>query len=145
MPQLVAAVTRDDTIATSVGSFLLLIFINLTGFVLNAGDIKPWWIWGEWPHIAWRPPSSRPSISDALTNALTPSSTTPPTGYWVGAHPHLDEFPLAACDSRPVSLTLPASPAAGQPLCVAKPRPLHQRVHLQVGSWQPQRLLASSA
>lgn len=52
--QLIAMVCREDTIATSVGSMLLLLFINLTGFVLNKSDIPPWWIWGYWPNpYAW--------------------------------------------------------------------------------------------
>ncbi|KAL4419611.1 hypothetical protein ABPG77_001665 [Micractinium sp. CCAP 211/92] len=52
--QLIAAVCRDDTIATSVGSLFLLLFINLTGFVLNKSNIPPWWIWGFWANpYAW--------------------------------------------------------------------------------------------
>ncbi|KAK2077910.1 hypothetical protein QBZ16_003778 [Prototheca wickerhamii] len=45
---LIAAITRNDTIATAVGSFFLLIFINVSGFVLNASDIPPWWLGGFW-------------------------------------------------------------------------------------------------
>ncbi|KAL6781025.1 hypothetical protein ACKKBG_A09460 [Auxenochlorella protothecoides x Auxenochlorella symbiontica] len=45
---LIAAVARNDTIATAAGSFFLLIFINLSGFVLNTSDIPPWWLGGFW-------------------------------------------------------------------------------------------------
>jgi ABC-type multidrug transport system permease subunit len=48
--QLVASVARDDTIATAIGSAFLLIFINLNGFVINAADVPPWWLWGLWPN-----------------------------------------------------------------------------------------------
>ena len=46
--QLVAAVCRDDTIATAVGSFFLLIFINISGFVINASSVPAWWLEGLW-------------------------------------------------------------------------------------------------
>lgn len=45
MFQLVAAVARDDTIATAIGAFLLLVFVNLSGFILNKNQIRGWWIW----------------------------------------------------------------------------------------------------
>ena len=38
----------DDTIATAVGACFLCIFIQLTGFVLNALQIRGWWIWAYW-------------------------------------------------------------------------------------------------
>lgn len=46
--QLIAAVTRNDTIATACGSFFLLMFISLNGYVLNKNNIPPWWIWAYW-------------------------------------------------------------------------------------------------
>lgn len=42
--QLIAAVCRDDTISTATGSFFLLIFINISGFVINTGSVPPWWL-----------------------------------------------------------------------------------------------------
>jgi hypothetical protein len=48
--QLIAAICRDDTIATAVGSFFLLIFINISGFVINAQSVPPWWLEGLWPN-----------------------------------------------------------------------------------------------
>jgi len=41
--QLIAAVCQDDTITTAVGSLFLLIFINISGYVINAGSVPPWW------------------------------------------------------------------------------------------------------
>eukprot|EP00887_Chlorella_sp_A99_P000995 scaffold5.g995.t1 len=46
--QCIAAIACDDTIATSIGSFMLLILINLTGFVLSRNKIPPWWYGGYW-------------------------------------------------------------------------------------------------
>lgn len=46
--QLLAAVCRDDTIATAAGSFFLLVFICLSGFVVNAASVPPWWLEGLW-------------------------------------------------------------------------------------------------
>jgi len=47
--QLIAAVARDDTIATAFGSFFILIFVNLSGFVIITSDIPGWWQEGFWP------------------------------------------------------------------------------------------------
>ena len=90
--QLVAAICRDDTIATAAGSFMLLIFINLTGFVLNYADIPPWWLEGGWggrgyPHAAscTTPTSHRAHPAPPRRPAPPPS---PPhthcarAGYW---------------------------------------------------------------
>lgn len=48
--QLIAAVARDDTIATAFGSFFILIFVNLSGFVIITSDIPGWWQEGFWPN-----------------------------------------------------------------------------------------------
>lgn len=48
--QLIAAVCRDDTISTAVGSFFLLIFINISGFVINTDSVPAWWLQGLWPN-----------------------------------------------------------------------------------------------
>ncbi|KAL4447582.1 hypothetical protein ABPG75_004801 [Micractinium tetrahymenae] len=73
--QLIAAVCRDDTIATSVGSLFLLLFINLTGFVLNKTDIPPWWIWMYWANpFAW------------VTRALAINEFT--AGHWMRPDPY---------------------------------------------------------
>ena len=44
----IAAVCRNDTIATAIGSFFLLIFINTSGFVLSAATIPPWYLGAFW-------------------------------------------------------------------------------------------------
>lgn len=46
--QMVAAIFRDDTVSTAVGSFFLLIFINISGFVINASSVPGWWQQGLW-------------------------------------------------------------------------------------------------
>ncbi|XP_043709771.1 pleiotropic drug resistance protein 1-like [Telopea speciosissima] len=39
---------RNMIIANTFGSFALLIFMALGGFVLSRDNIKKWWIWGYW-------------------------------------------------------------------------------------------------
>lgn len=39
---------RDDTLAISVASFLLLLLVNTTGFVLNASSIPDMWKGAFW-------------------------------------------------------------------------------------------------
>lgn len=53
--QLIAAICRDDTIATAVGSTFLLIFINVSGFVIIASDIPSYFKYPAfWPNpYAW--------------------------------------------------------------------------------------------
>ncbi|XVE88990.1 hypothetical protein DITRI_Ditri19aG0114000 [Diplodiscus trichospermus] len=46
--RLIAAIGRNDIIANTFGSFVLLIVFTLGGFVLSREDIKKWWIWGYW-------------------------------------------------------------------------------------------------
>ena len=48
--QTVAAVCRDDTISPAVGSFLLLIFINISGFIIIPSAVPGWWQEGLWPN-----------------------------------------------------------------------------------------------
>ncbi|KAI9122317.1 hypothetical protein K1719_007006 [Acacia pycnantha] len=46
--RLIAAVSRDMTVALTLGSFSLAILFAMGGFVLSKDDIKKWWIWGFW-------------------------------------------------------------------------------------------------
>lgn len=50
----VAAVTKNDTLAISVASFLMLLLVNTTGFVLNAAAIPAMWKGAFWANpFAW--------------------------------------------------------------------------------------------
>nr|KYP53996.1 Pleiotropic drug resistance protein 1 [Cajanus cajan] len=44
----IAALGRNMIVASSFGSFALLILFTLGGFILSKNDIKDWWIWGYW-------------------------------------------------------------------------------------------------
>ncbi|BFG42849.1 hypothetical protein CerSpe_291230 [Prunus speciosa] len=44
----IAGVGRSLTIASTFGSFALVMLFSLGGFVLSREDIKKWWIWGYW-------------------------------------------------------------------------------------------------
>ncbi|KAI4355693.1 hypothetical protein L6164_004441 [Bauhinia variegata] len=44
----IAALGRNMIVANTFGSFALLAFISLGGFILSKDDIKNWWIWGFW-------------------------------------------------------------------------------------------------
>lgn len=43
-----ASVARDPVIGNTLGTFILLVFFFLGGFLLPKDDVKPWWIWGYW-------------------------------------------------------------------------------------------------
>ncbi|KAM4111355.1 hypothetical protein ACJW30_05G061000 [Castanea mollissima] len=44
----IAATGRTMVVASTFGSFALLLLFALGGFVLSKEDIKKWWIWGYW-------------------------------------------------------------------------------------------------
>jgi ABC-type multidrug transport system ATPase subunit len=44
----VAALGRDMVVASTFGSFALLVILVLGGFILSRDNIKVWWIWGYW-------------------------------------------------------------------------------------------------
>ncbi|KAI3789672.1 hypothetical protein L2E82_02474 [Cichorium intybus] len=44
----IAAMGRNMIVASTFGSFALLILFALGGFVLSRDDVKGWWIWGYW-------------------------------------------------------------------------------------------------
>ncbi|KAJ4718271.1 Pleiotropic drug resistance ABC transporter [Melia azedarach] len=44
----IAATGRNMIVASTFGSFALLLLFALGGFVLQRDDIKKWWIWGYW-------------------------------------------------------------------------------------------------
>ncbi|KAK3411003.1 hypothetical protein EUGRSUZ_J03025 [Eucalyptus grandis] len=46
--RLIAALGRNQIIASTFGSFALFTLYALGGFVLSREDIKKWWIWGYW-------------------------------------------------------------------------------------------------
>ncbi|KAJ0007114.1 hypothetical protein Pint_29977 [Pistacia integerrima] len=46
--RLTAALARDLIIATTFGSFILLVLFANSGFVLSRDEVKKWWIWGYW-------------------------------------------------------------------------------------------------
>ncbi|XP_077211685.1 pleiotropic drug resistance protein 1-like [Tasmannia lanceolata] len=43
-----AALGRDMIVANTFGSFGLVTFLILGGFILSREDVKKWWIWGYW-------------------------------------------------------------------------------------------------
>ncbi|CAH9083117.1 unnamed protein product [Cuscuta europaea] len=43
-----AVVSRSLIIAFVAGSFVMLIFVCLGGFILSREDVKKWWLWGYW-------------------------------------------------------------------------------------------------
>ncbi|XP_042498687.1 ABC transporter G family member 39-like [Macadamia integrifolia] len=48
MFRLVAALARDMVVSYTFGTFVLLMFGTLGGFILSRDDVKKWWIWGYW-------------------------------------------------------------------------------------------------
>ncbi|KAJ7962917.1 Pleiotropic drug resistance protein 1 [Quillaja saponaria] len=44
----IAALGRNMIVANTFGSFALLMFVALGGFILSKDDVKKWWIWGFW-------------------------------------------------------------------------------------------------
>ncbi|KAK9939882.1 hypothetical protein M0R45_016563 [Rubus argutus] len=44
--RLIAAVGRTEVVATTIGTFTLLMVFVLGGFIVSKDDIKPWMIWG---------------------------------------------------------------------------------------------------
>ncbi|KAF1859242.1 hypothetical protein Lal_00009826 [Lupinus albus] len=44
----IAALGRNMIVANTFGSFAVLTFLSLGGFVISKKDIKSWWIWGYW-------------------------------------------------------------------------------------------------
>ncbi|XP_039166274.1 pleiotropic drug resistance protein 1 isoform X4 [Eucalyptus grandis] len=46
--RLIAALGRNVIVANTFGSFGLLAFMVLGGFIISRDDVKPWWIWGYW-------------------------------------------------------------------------------------------------
>ncbi|KAK9923261.1 hypothetical protein M0R45_031690 [Rubus argutus] len=43
-----AAICRNMIVANTLGSFIVIIFLTLGGFILSRDDIKKWWTWGYW-------------------------------------------------------------------------------------------------
>ncbi|KAG0577501.1 hypothetical protein M758_5G154100 [Ceratodon purpureus] len=48
MFRMIAGIFRTMVLASTGGTFLLLIIFMLGGFILPRPIIKPWWIWGYW-------------------------------------------------------------------------------------------------
>lgn len=46
--RLISALGRNVIIASTFGSFVLLVVMVLGGFVLSRDDIPKWWLWGYW-------------------------------------------------------------------------------------------------
>ncbi|WCJ20350.1 ABC transporter G family member 39 [Euphorbia peplus] len=46
--RLVAVTGRNVVVASTFGSFALLIVVVMGGFVISRNDVKPWWKWGYW-------------------------------------------------------------------------------------------------
>ncbi|KAJ1429097.1 P-loop containing nucleoside triphosphate hydrolase [Sesbania bispinosa] len=44
----IAALGRNMIVANTFGSFALLTFLTLGGFIISRKDIKSWWIWAYW-------------------------------------------------------------------------------------------------
>ncbi|KAL1298136.1 hypothetical protein HN51_042543 [Arachis hypogaea] len=44
----IAALGRNMIVANTFGSFAILAFLSLGGFLLSRKNIKDWWIWGYW-------------------------------------------------------------------------------------------------
>jgi len=44
----IAGLARHQVVASTLGSFGILIFMLLGGFLLAREDVKKWWIWGYW-------------------------------------------------------------------------------------------------
>lgn len=48
MFRVIAGLCRTMVIASTGGTFALLIIFMLGGFIIPRTQIKPWWIWGYW-------------------------------------------------------------------------------------------------
>ncbi|KAF9614055.1 hypothetical protein IFM89_014855 [Coptis chinensis] len=46
--RLIAALGRDQVIASTFGAFTLLVVFVLGGFIVSRDDIYKWWVWGYW-------------------------------------------------------------------------------------------------
>ncbi|XP_050108515.1 pleiotropic drug resistance protein 1-like [Malus sylvestris] len=97
----IAGVGRSMTIASTFGSFALVMLFSLGGFVLSRDDIKKWWMWGYWisPLMygqnaivvneflgkSWR--HVLPNSTEPLGVAVLKSRGffTEPRWYWIGA------------------------------------------------------------
>ncbi|XP_068322624.1 pleiotropic drug resistance protein 1-like isoform X2 [Pyrus communis] len=97
----IAGVGRSMTIASTFGSFALVMLFSLGGFVLSRVDIKKWWMWGYWisPLMygqnaivvneflgkSWR--HVLPNSTEPLGVAVLKSRGffTEPRWYWIGA------------------------------------------------------------
>uniref|UniRef100_A0A0D9XCM5 ABC transporter domain-containing protein n=1 Tax=Leersia perrieri TaxID=77586 RepID=A0A0D9XCM5_9ORYZ len=44
----IAGLARHQVVASTMGSFCILIFLLLGGFVMSRENVKKWWIWGYW-------------------------------------------------------------------------------------------------
>ncbi|EEC84379.1 hypothetical protein OsI_30931 [Oryza sativa Indica Group] len=44
----IAGFARHQVVASTMGSFCILIFMLLGGFILSRENVKKWWIWGYW-------------------------------------------------------------------------------------------------
>ncbi|KAK3133118.1 hypothetical protein QOZ80_6AG0532570 [Eleusine coracana subsp. coracana] len=44
----IAGLARHQVVASTLGSFGILIFMLLGGFLLSRENVKKWWIWGYW-------------------------------------------------------------------------------------------------
>ncbi|KAL6344933.1 hypothetical protein AAG906_006696 [Vitis piasezkii] len=98
--RLMAALARNIIVASTFGSFALLLVVVLGGFVLSKDDVKPWWEWGYWvsPLMygqnalsvneflgnSWRhvPANSTESLGVLVLKAR--GAFTEPHWYWLG-------------------------------------------------------------
>jgi hypothetical protein len=44
----IAGLARHQVVASTIGSFSILIFMLTGGFILARENVKKWWIWGYW-------------------------------------------------------------------------------------------------
>ncbi|KAM0925307.1 hypothetical protein ACQ4PT_004280 [Festuca glaucescens] len=44
----IAGLARNQVVASTIGSFSILIFMLTGGFILARENVKKWWIWGYW-------------------------------------------------------------------------------------------------
>ncbi|XP_034682534.1 pleiotropic drug resistance protein 1-like isoform X2 [Vitis riparia] len=98
--RLMAALGRNIIVASTFGSFALLLVVVMGGFVLSKDDVKPWWEWGYWvsPLMygqnaisvneflgdSWRhvPANSTESLGVLVLKAR--GAFTEPHWYWLG-------------------------------------------------------------
>ncbi|CAK9185484.1 unnamed protein product, partial [Ilex paraguariensis] len=48
MFRFVGAVGRNIIVANTFGTFAILVFLVLGGFILSRDDVQKWWLWGYW-------------------------------------------------------------------------------------------------